>query len=142
MVALCCPGPLAARLLLLRSDVRQGEKGLAAAQALYDEAFFAEYRPAVAWWEAWMLLRRVVLLAVFVALVPKLGLAVAKAAAAMCIAGLLAVQLVVRPFREERANLLEVFALSMLLLLVARQSRRCCSWCCCVWRPRCCWHRS
>jgi hypothetical protein len=80
---------------------------------------FDEYDERWCFWEAWMLLRRVLLLGVFVLLVSKFDLPTAKLALSLTIGLLLVLHFVIRPFAESINNYLETFGLSVLLLLVA-----------------------
>jgi hypothetical protein len=98
---------------------RLGERKVAARFAV----LYHEYRPTLCWWEAWMLLRRVLLLAVFVPLVSRYGVAAAKLALSLAVGMLLVVQFVARPFEATINNYLETFGLSLLLLLVAANSQ-------------------
>jgi hypothetical protein len=84
---------------------------------------FHEYQTRWCFWEAWMLLRRIMLLGVFVLSVSFFDLATAKLALSLAVGSLLVVQFLVRPFKQNINNYLETFGLSLLLLLVAVNSQ-------------------
>jgi hypothetical protein len=91
-------------------------------QARYG-VLYHEYRPRFCFWEAVMLLRRVVLLGVFGSVATNNGLPAAKLALALTVAALLVVQFLARPFVESRNNQLEAIGLLLLLLLIAVNSQ-------------------
>ena len=70
-----------------------------------------------------MLLRRVILLAVFVLSVSLYDVATAKLSLSLTVGAMLIIQFLVRPFEESINNYLETFGLSLLLLLVAVNSQ-------------------
>jgi hypothetical protein len=80
---------------------------------------YLEYSERWCFWEAWMLLRRVLLLGVFVLLVSNFDLPTAKMALSLVIGLLLVLHFVIRPFTKSLNNYLETFGLSILLLLIA-----------------------
>jgi hypothetical protein len=120
-----CALPLLCATLLLRVRIRAPTP--AAADTALEElapsygVLFHEYRPGMCWWEAYMLLRRVLLLGVFVPLVSTdatSGLPRAQLALAVALAALLATQFAVRPYVHEMNNNMDAFTLTVLLLLV------------------------
>eukprot|EP00698_Gefionella_okellyi_P001527 TRINITY_DN11460_c0_g2_i1.p1 TRINITY_DN11460_c0_g2~~TRINITY_DN11460_c0_g2_i1.p1 ORF type:complete len:4295 (+),score=806.94 TRINITY_DN11460_c0_g2_i1:51-12935(+) len=79
--------------------------------------YFAEFRPEFCWWESYMLLRRVLVLAVFTSLITAPNTS-SRAGLSVVLFAQLVLQLVVRPFRNNLDNYFEVFSLAMLLSIL------------------------
>jgi len=97
--------------------VRQRRGSLKKSERVLGEVF-VDYRPSVVFWESVLLLRRLVLLAVFVPTVTAYGPQAAKSALLITLSLFLVLQLFVLPYRHWLDNTLEAFSIGAVVVMV------------------------